>query len=698
MSAPSSAMVRRLAWPAAAGSVALTITALVLSRIEGGAFGDDLGLWSVSMLGVASLAAMGALIASRTGNLVGWILLGIVASFALSFLGAAYGEAAVPRSAALGGFALTVIASVPLFLALALFPSVFLLFPTGRLPSRRWRPVGAVYVAGLIVLVVGFSLKPLRGHARGVWVTNPLGIESIDGILDVILGITGFLLLACAFASLAASIVRYRGGGTEERQQIRWLAYVGAIAAGALIGTIVTGTIVESDPVRWDGSPLDTVNGALFVTTAAALGLGIPIACMVAILRYRLYELDRVVRRTVLVAILGLAITAVYVAAVGLAGTVVRGDAARLLAAAAVAVVFQPVRDRARKLADRLVYGERATPYEVLASFTDRVGGSYAADDVLPRMVHVLASAIGAERASVWIRVGDALRLEALWPSGPVPGERPLEKGGLPGFGDDHAVEVRDRGELLGAIVVRMPPGDPMTPTKERLVHDLASQAGLVLRNVRLIEELRASRQRLVTAQNEERRRIERNIHDGAQQQLVALNVQLGLLARAAESDPETVSTMAVALQELATTTLEELRDLARGIYPPLLADRGLVAALEAQARRSPIPVEVAADGLGRYPREVEAAAYFCVLEALQNVAKYADASRAIVRMSAGEGELRFEVEDDGAGFDPHRTGQGTGLQGMADRVDAIGGRLDVRSAPGEGTTIVGRLPIRGAR
>jgi signal transduction histidine kinase len=122
------------------------------------------------------------------------------------------------------------------------------------------------------------------------------------------------------------------------------------------------------------------------------------------------------------------------------------------------------------------------------------------------------------------------------------------------------------------------------------------------------------------------------------------------------------------------------------------------VAALEAQARRSPIPVEVAADGLGRYPREVEAAAYFCVLEALQNVAKYADASRAIVRMSAGEGELRFEVEDDGAGFDPHRTGQGTGLQGMADRVDAIGGRLDVRSAPGEGTTIVGRLPIRGAR
>jgi signal transduction histidine kinase len=697
MSALSSATVRRPAWSVAIVSVTLTITAFVVSSIGGGIYGDDLGLWLVAAVGITGLAAMGALIASRTGNLIGWALLGIVSAFTLSFLGNAYGEVAVPRSLPLGGFALTVLAGVPLFLALALFPSVFLLFPTGLLPSRRWRPVGAIYVAALASLVVGFGLKPLTTRDGGVTVTNPLGIAAIDGALGVILGITGFVLLACAFASLAALIVRYRGAGQEERQQIRWLAFVGVIATCALVATIATGMTVDSDPVRWDGSLLHALNGIFFVTTAAALGLGIPIACMVAILRYRLYELDRVVRRTVLVAILAVAITAVYVAAVGLTGTLVQGDAARLLAAATVAVVFQPARERARRLADKLVYGERATPYEVLASFTDRVGGSYAADDVLPRMVHVLASAIGADRASVWIRVGGALRPEALWPSGLLPADRLLENGEVPSFADEHAVEVRDGGELLGAIVVRMPPGDPMTPTKERLVHDLASQAGLLLRNVRLIEELRASRQRLVAAQDAERRRIERNIHDGVQQQLVALNVQLGLLARAATQDPERAAEIATVLQRRATSTLEELRDLARGIYPPLLADKGLVTALEAQARKAAVPTEVVAGGIGRYPQAVEGAVYFSVLEALNNVAKYAEASSAEIRLAQRDRSLEFQVRDDGRGFDPSSTGYGTGLQGIVDRLDAIGGSVTIESEHGTGTLVAGRIPVGAA-
>jgi signal transduction histidine kinase len=144
-------------------------------------------------------------------------------------------------------------------------------------------------------------------------------------------------------------------------------------------------------------------------------------------------------------------------------------------------------------------------------------------------------------------------------------------------------------------------------------------------------------------------------------------------------------------------TAVDDLRDLARGIYPPLLADKGLAAALEAQARRSPIPIEVAADGLGRYPREVEAAVYFCCLEALQDATKHSEASGVVVRLSDGEDELAFEVTDDGRGFDPDETVRGTGLQGIADRITAIGGRLEVRSAPGEGTTIAGRLPIEGA-
>jgi signal transduction histidine kinase len=249
---------------------------------------------------------------------------------------------------------------------------------------------------------------------------------------------------------------------------------------------------------------------------------------------------------------------------------------------------------------------------------------------------------------------------------------------------------------------VTKPTNDPLTVVEDKLVEDLAAQAGLVLRNVRLteelranLEELRASRQRLVTAQDGERRRIERNIHDGAQQQLVALAVQVrmaeGLTGKDADRQRELLHQLQQGIQE----ALDDLRDLARGIYPPLLADQGLRAALEAQARRSTVPVTVEAGGIGRYAQEAEAAVYFCILEALQNVAKYADASRATVGLGGDASEIRFEVVDDGLGFDTAATSYGTGLQGMVDRLAALGGRLRIESQPGAGTRVIGRLPVR---
>jgi signal transduction histidine kinase len=264
----------------------------------------------------------------------------------------------------------------------------------------------------------------------------------------------------------------------------------------------------------------------------------------------------------------------------------------------------------------------------------------------------------------------------------------------LPAFpGTSRATPVLNRGALLGAIAVTKPANDPLRPDEGKLIDDVASQAGLVLFNVRLIEELRASRQRLVKAQDEERRRLERNIHDGAQQQLVALAVKANLAQTMAQRDPAKVEVMLGQLKAEATDALENLRDLARGIYPPLLADKGLAAALESQARKSSVPVSLESEGLERYPEEVEAAVYFCCLEALQNISKYAGASTATIRLADGSGTLAFEVTDDGRGFDPASTGYGTGLQGMADRLDALGGSLEVRSAPGQGTTVAGRVP-----
>jgi signal transduction histidine kinase len=233
-----------------------------------------------------------------------------------------------------------------------------------------------------------------------------------------------------------------------------------------------------------------------------------------------------------------------------------------------------------------------------------------------------------------------------------------------------------------------------MNPSKERLIRDLAAQAGLVLRNVRLIQDLRSSRQRLVAAQDEERRKLERNLHDGAQQQLVALAVQLKLARTMLERDPATVGGMLETLQTSAADALSDLRDLARGIYPQLLADRGLAAAIEAQATKSAVPTSVRNDGVERYPREVEAAVYFTCLEALNNVAKYSAATAATVSLAQANGTLTFTVADDGVGFTVESTANGTGLQGMADRLDAIGGALEIRSAPGEGTTILGRVPV----
>jgi signal transduction histidine kinase len=392
-------------------------------------------------------------------------------------------------------------------------------------------------------------------------------------------------------------------------------------------------------------------------------------------------------------------ITLVYVAIVigvgQLIGSTGNSSALSIVATAVVAVSFQPVRTRVQRLANRLVYGERATPYQVLSQFSERIGATYAAEELLPRMTQILAQATAATEASVWVEVGGRLRQDTTWPAN---GGARAVAGSVEEIDAnraDLAVPVRHGGELLGALSIRKRSSDPVTPTERALVEQLASQAGLVLKNERLIDELRASRRRIVSAQDERARKLERDIHDGAQQQLVALAVRHRLAASLVGKDDDRLRATLQSLQAETNDALENLRDLARGIYPPLLADRGLVQALSAQARKAPIEVDVLSDGVGRYTQEVEAAVYFCCLEALQNVAKYANARHVDVRFRHSDGELVFDISDDGAGFDPSQTPRGTGLQGMADRLEAIGGRLEVRSTPGRGTTVTGRVPVR---
>ncbi len=279
---------------------------------------------------------------------------------------------------------------------------------------------------------------------------------------------------------------------------------------------------------------------------------------------------------------------------------------------------------------------------------------------------------------------------------------------GLPALGPEdpgtRVVPVRHGDDLLGAISLTKPREEALTSAEDSLLQHLASQAGLVMRNAQLtaelrasIDELRASRRRLVEAQDAERRKIERNLHDGAQQQLIALAIQLNLLAEAAD-DPGFVRQVIPDLKAQLSAALDDLRALARGIYPPLLADQGLIVALRAQVNRSPVPVVLEADQVGRYSPDAESTVYFCALEALQNVAKHARATRAVIRLAGNGDGLEFSISDDGAGLPATGLRAGSGMQGMADRLAAHGGTLDVRSEPGQGTTISGRLPVAPVR
>jgi signal transduction histidine kinase len=642
--------------------------------------------WTLASQVVAfvSIGVVGWILARRRPeNPIGWIYLGVWLGVAVVFgFLEEYATWAFNHDAPFVDLAtwMTNWAWVPIFGALLSFP--FLLFPDGRLLSRRWRPV--VWTLGVVLALWSMSFAfETQDYvdAADRHVLNPFTPDGLGPFFNVAKQVLAVASLALFAISLASLFIRFRRATGDERQQVKWLLYSGTLLVAWLI------VPVEHGNETW----VDQIQGLLIAL--------IPISIGIAVLKYRLYEIDVVIRKTVVVALLTAFIALVYAAIVGGIGALV-GEASNttlaFVAAAVLAVAFQPARDAARRFADRLVYGRRATPYEVLSAFSGRMRETYATEDVLPRMAQILGEGTGAAAATVWLRVGGVLRPAGSWPQERRLAPITIAGDALPDLGEP-AVAVVDAGDLLGALSTTFPPSDPMSPAKERLVHDLASQAGLVLRNVRLIEELRASRQRLVAAQDDERRKLERDLHDGAQQQLVALQVQLRLATQVTQRDPAKGAPMIRALQGQAAAALEDLRDLARGIYPPLLADQGLAAALESQARKASLSVQVEPDGVGRYDRGVESAVYFCALEALNNVAKYAKASTATVRLAQSNGVLRFEVIDDGAGFDAGATSYGTGLQGMADRLDAVGGTLEVRSAPGGGTTVIGRVPVSAA-
>ena len=682
--------VVRLAWGVFGFTLACYLVKVWLDVQNGGAR-SDLEIGPLDALIYFTFPVAGVLLATkRPWNPLGWLMLAI----GLSFLspGAAYARyASIARDGELPGAGLALALHYPgwvVFIGLSGF--LLLLFPDGHLPAPRWRWFARMCGVGLVLLFVTSLFLPEVGAEYGLpQLENPLAIEAVGAGGDL-----SFLQVLAAFAPLtvvggAVAIIHRlrRARDPVQREQLRWLAWAAGVIAVLYVMAFLPQIVGASeDWENWAG-----------IIAASAFAL-IPVTLGIAVLRYRLYDIDFVIRKTVVFAVMAAVIASVYVGLVVGVGALVgstQSSVLSALAAAVVAIVFQPVRTRARRFADRVVYGKRASPYEVMAAFGDQLAGTYSADDVLARTARVLGEGVGADRACVWLQVGADLEPVASWP----------DASGTPVHDDDFAVEVRHQGELLGALSVAMPPNDPINPSKERLVRDLAVQAGLVLRNERLttslmarLVELKAAQKRLVAARDAERRRLERNIHDGAQQQLVALQVRQRLVEQLVDRDPAKAKEMLVQVQADTGAALEDLRDLARGIYPPLLADKGLAAALESQARKAAVPVTIDADDIGRFPQEIEAAVYFSTLEALQNTAKYAEADAATVVIRHSADQLTFTVSDDGRGFDPASNGRGSGLQGITDRLGALEGDVRIESAPGAGTVVRGRMPLMADR
>jgi signal transduction histidine kinase len=403
-----------------------------------------------------------------------------------------------------------------------------------------------------------------------------------------------------------------------------------------------------------------------------------------------------------------------------------------MVASGVAALIFVPVRARFLDSATRFVYGSREAPDEVLRTFGSRLTRAIPMDELLLQLAESLRKTMGLASAEVYTGSGEVLERTASVPDlGPgslvvSPRERPVvTRAGVSGTAwasvwlpallrEREAEQIRvapisHAGELLGLIVVeRTSMASAFSEDDDRVLADLARQVGLALHNSQLdtalqttldevrkqADALRESRARIVASGDAERRRVERNLHDGAQQHLVALAVNLRLAKDIIVDDQEAGMEMLDQLAGEVQETIQELRELAHGIYPPLLVDSGLVEALRAAANRNPLPVDIVVDGIGRYPSETEAAIYFCCLEALQNAAKHAPDARVEVHLWEESGGLLFSVSDDGPGFDPGTAQRGHGYINMADRLGAIGGAIRWDSEIGKGSQVRGSVPL----
>ncbi len=641
-------------------------------------------------------AVSGAILARSAQRVAIWqVAFGaLVASVALT--AARIGDEAGQHHAA------RAVATVAVPVVIAISCHMLLALPDGRLGGQA-RRAGA-WVAYAAALVIGLALA-IAGRPFPAWAAALLWV----------------LAWACA---LPAVRLRYLAASARDRQRMQWMAVGAILAADAALVVAVLHVLV--------GWPAQVA--AVAAGCAALLALGMIAGEVRGLGPYG----GRVLVQVLSVAGFTVVVAAIYLVIVLGIGTQPHDSGDReilglsMLAAAVAAIGYLPARERLVASATRFVYGAKEAPDETLRTFGSRLTRAIPMDELLLQLAESLRKTMGLTSAEVYTGTGDVLERAAAVPDTGARSvvvtsreRQVVARAGvsgnawalvwLPSLLDGRGqVQIRvapvsHGGELLGLIVAERPvTADVFSDEDDRVLTELARQVGLAVHNARLdtalqttldelrkqADELRQSRARVVASGDAERRRVERNLHDGAQQHLVAMAVNLRLARDIMTDDAEAAGEMLDQLADDVKNTIQELRELAHGIYPPLLADSGLGEALRAAANRSPLAVGVTADGIGRYGPEIEAAVYFCCLEALQNAGKHAPQARVEVRLWEESGGLLFSVIDDGPGFDPAAARGGHGFVNMADRLGAIGGTVRWESQPGQGAQILGSIPL----
>jgi two-component system NarL family sensor kinase len=530
-----------------------------------------------------------------------------------------------------------------------------LLFPAGETPPGRWRWALRLAVGAIAVATVAVALDPTSLPAPE---HGPFGVRGGASVVQAVEGAAIAAFLVSAALAVTSLVLRLRRARGVEREQLRWFAFGAAVLLVAIVAA-------------------HFLPGALGRLVELAGLLALPAAAAIAILRHRLYDIDVVIARSVVYGGLTAGVVGGYAAIVAVLGLVLdrhrSGFAVSVLASGAVALAFGPLRARLQRAAERLVYGERSDPYRVLTGLGHRLEAAVDPDAVLPAVVATVTGALRLPHAAIDLHGADGL-LRVAETGTPV--GTPLE---LP---------LVHHGQEVGRLSVSpRGPAESFTAGEAELVAAVARQAGVAAHAVQLTAGLRDSRMRLVSAREEERRRLRRDLHDGLGPTLAGVTLRLDAARRGVATDPQASVAELLALREEVQEAIGSIRELVYDLRPPALDELGLLGALRERAGRlAPLRVSVEADGgLPALPAAIEVAAYRVVQEALANVARHAHARRCSVRLDAGDG-LRVEIADDGRGLPADRRA-GVGLRSMRERAEELGGRLEL--ADGDPGTIV---------